>query len=83
MSADTYSAIIEAIQEHIRQDVAEDQYARDWILVCGVETATMGETDRASIRIIKSPRTAIYSLTGLLDWAQGMLTDCEDDDDDE
>lgn len=83
MSALTYDALIDAIQTHIRDTHGDNQYARDWVLICGVEAATMSEVEEASIQVIKSPRAAIYTVTGWLGWASDICAGYGDDYDDD
>ena len=81
MSAQTYVAIIDAIQAHVRDTHGDTMYARDWVIACGVETATMAEAESTQIRVIKSPRATAYTMTGLLSWAIELFIPTDDDED--
>ena len=66
---DTYLKIIEALQEHIQAICGEEFYARDWVLVCGIDNVKGQEQDVHEIRMERSPRSAGYAITGLLNLA--------------
>jgi hypothetical protein len=80
MSVQTYAAIIEAVQNHVREVHGDDMYARDWVLACGIETATIDESSTTAIQVIKSPRATPYTMTGLLNWAIDMFVPSDDED---
>lgn len=63
---ETYLAVVEAIQNHIAAMNGEDRYARDWILVCGIENIHRTGDALNEIRMERSPGTTGYSATGLL-----------------
>lgn len=66
---ETYMALLEAIQNHIRALDGDDYFARDWVLACGVEELQGGNAGTGMIRIERSPRSTAYTVTGLLGWA--------------
>ena len=66
---ESYLALIDAIQHHIRTVDGEDYYARDWVLTCGVEHITGPKDAAGMIRLERSPRSTPYTVTGLLGWA--------------
>ena len=67
---DSYMALIDAIQNHVRV-ISQDNnaYARDWVLVCGIEDIHGNNQHAGTIRLERSPRSAAYTVTGLLNWA--------------
>ena len=69
MSTDTYLALMEAIQAHISDELGEDLYAPHWVITCGVDTVNDYTNIGTAIQIYRSPRTPVYTVTGLLDWA--------------
>ena len=68
MSAETYLNLLNAIQEHIVDEVGSDVYSPHWVMVAGIEAIT-GEESKEILRIYRSPKTAPYVLSGLLDYA--------------
>jgi hypothetical protein len=66
---ETYDALLTAVQNYISDLDGDDVYARDWILVAGVEPVKGFATAATRIVITSSPRTTRYTVTGLLDWA--------------
>jgi hypothetical protein len=66
---ESYLALIEAIQNHIRIIEGPDYYARDWVLAAGVEDIHGHNEHAGMIRMERSPRTTPYTVTGLLGWA--------------
>lgn len=66
---DTYVKIIEAVQEHIQAICGDESYARDWVLIAGVDNINGEENDVHEIRLERSPRSTAYTVTGLLNWA--------------
>jgi hypothetical protein len=66
---ESYLALIEAIQNHIRVIEGPDYYARDWVLAAGVEDIHGRSEHAGMIRMERSPRSTPYTVTGLLGWA--------------
>lgn len=66
---DSYMQIVEAIQGHIQALCGDDAYARDWVLVAGVDSVSGAEQEVHEIRMERSPRSTGYAITGLLNWA--------------
>jgi hypothetical protein len=83
MSAQTYAAIIDAVQTHVAEEHGDSMYARDWVLACGIEPVTPNTVEPSVIRVIKSPRAAAYSMTGLLSWAIDLFIPSEPEADDD
>lgn len=71
MASDTYLALIDAIQNHVQAIAGERKIARDWVLALGVHNIDHvgDELQRVEIRVERSPHMAIYTTTGLLNWA--------------
>lgn len=66
---ETYMNLLEAIQAHITAMNGSDKYARDWVLVCGIDDIHRNDDATGEIRLERSPGTTAYSVTGLLNWA--------------
>jgi hypothetical protein len=66
---DTYLALIDAIQAHITAVSGSENYARDWVLVAGVDNILGEDGSEGEIRLERSPRSTPYTVTGLLGWA--------------
>ena len=71
MAADTYLALVDAIQDHVQFLSGERKIARDWVLALGIQSIDHvdAEQQRVEIRVERSPHMAIYTTTGLLTWA--------------
>ena len=68
MSAETYLNLLNAVQEHIVDEAGADMYAPHWVIAAGIEQINGGQA-REMLRVYKSPRTAPYVVSGLLDYA--------------
>jgi hypothetical protein len=68
-ATDTYMALIDAIQNHIRVIEGPDYYARDWVLATGIDHIHDQAQHAGMIRMERSPRSTPYTITGLLGWA--------------
>jgi hypothetical protein len=71
VTVDTYLALIDAIQNHVQFLSGERKIARDWVLALGIHNIDhmSNEQQRVEIRVERSPHMAIYTTTGLLNWA--------------
>jgi hypothetical protein len=71
MAAETYLALIDAIQNHVQFIAGDRKIARDWVLALGIHNIDhmSDELQRVEIRVERSPHMAIYTTTGLLNWA--------------
>lgn len=67
--AETYLNLMDAIQAHITAVCGENVHARDWVLTCGVEDLFPDDASMQEIRVERSPGSALYTVTGLLNWA--------------
>lgn len=72
---ETYMNLLDAIQAHIAAMNGSERYARDWVLVCGIDSInrTGDEVDN-ELRLERSPGTTAYAVTGLLGWALDCYT---------
>jgi hypothetical protein len=70
MSAQTYANLERAIHEHALDEAEHDaELIRDWVVVAA--TANMDdEGDTADIVVFRGHHTALYSVTGLLEWGK-------------
>jgi len=77
MSADTYLALQRAIENHILDEsIQVADIVRDWVVVAS--TATLDDkSSEVEIVVHRSPTTALYSVTGLLMWAQHAYGEVE------
>jgi hypothetical protein len=66
---ETYMNLVDAIQAHIVALNGSDMYARDWVLVCGVDNIHPKNESTSELRFERSPGSAAYTVTGLLNWA--------------
>jgi hypothetical protein len=70
MSAETYASLERAIHDHVMDET--EGYAeliRDWVVVAA--TASMDDDgDTAEIVVYRGHQTALYSVTGLLEWGK-------------
>jgi len=77
MSADTYMALQRAIENHILDESLQvADIVRDWVLVASTATL-VDESPEVQIVVHRSPSTALYSVTGLLMWAQHAYGEVE------
>jgi hypothetical protein len=70
MSADTYMNVVQAIQEHVMDEVGDDTYSPHWVLILGLADLE-GQQIEELIRVYRSLRTPDYVVAGLL----GMVDD--------
>lgn len=68
MSAQTYLAMLDAIQTHIADDVDADTYSPHWLLIAGLADIHDEPIDEV-MRVYRSLKTPAYVVTGLLDLA--------------
>jgi len=70
MSAETYQDLHDAIVAHVMDEVdIEADIVRDWALVASTQSID-DDGSIAEITLHKSPGTALYTITGLLEWAK-------------
>jgi hypothetical protein len=68
MSNETYNALQEAISAHVGDEMGSDvSLVKDWVLVASVSDMEASE-GREQIVLHRSPMTALYAVSGLLQW---------------
>lgn len=77
MSAETYAALDAAITAHVI-DEALDQadLVRDWVVVASTSSLNNDE-DIQEIAVHRSGSTALYTVTGLLEWGKAAYGEVE------
>lgn len=77
MSAETYDILQEAINIHLGDEMGgEVSVVKDWVLVASVADIDARE-GREQIVLHRSPGTALYAVSGLLNW--GAMTMAPED----
>ena len=72
MSSETYDILSEAISAHVGDELGDDvSVVKDWVLVASVSNIEARE-GREQIVLHRSPGTALYAVSGLLNW--GAMT---------
>jgi hypothetical protein len=77
MSAETYAALDAAVTAHVIDEALEQaDLIRDWVLVAS--TSSLEDTeDVQEISVYRSSSTALYAVTGLLDWGRSAYGEVE------
>jgi len=77
VSTETYANLERAIHEHTLDEAEHPaEIIRDWVMVAA--TSTMDdEGDTADIVVFRGKQTALYSVTGLLEWAKDAYGEVE------
>jgi hypothetical protein len=75
MSAETYAALDAAITAHIIDEaIDEADIIRDWVVVAA--TSAISNSDEVQeIAVHRSANTALYAVTGLLEWGKTAYGD--------
>lgn len=82
MSEQTYDALLQAVTDHVLDEASFDpevdtDIVRDWVLVAS--TVGMDDSgDEVEIFVHRSPSTALYAVTGLLEWGKAMYREVEE-----
>ena len=77
MSANTYEILQEAINIHLGDEMGDEvSVVKDWVLVASVSDIDARE-GREQIVLHRSPGTALYAVSGLLNW--GAMTMAPED----
>jgi len=77
VSAETYDILQEAINIHLGNEMGDEvSVVKDWVLVASVSDIDARE-GREQIVLHRSPGTALYAVSGLLNW--GAMTMAPDD----
>ena len=72
MSAETYKILLDAISLHVGDEMGDDvSVVKDWVIVASVSNIEARE-GREQIVLHRSPGTALYAVSGLLNW--GAMT---------
>jgi hypothetical protein len=73
MTTNAYMNLIEAVQAYVTSEDGDQKFARDWILVAGVEDLHRDTYSSTEVRVVGSPHAASYTMTGLLSWGMEMF----------
>lgn len=77
MSAETYAALDAAVTAHVIDEALEDtDLVRDWAVVASTSSLDDRE-DVQEISVFRSASTALYAVTGLLDWGRAAYSEVE------
>ena len=77
VSAETYDILQEAINIHLGDEMGDEvSVVKDWVLVASVADIDARE-GREQIVLHRSPGTALYAVSGLLNW--GAMTMAPED----
>ena len=77
MSAETYDILMEAINIHLGDEMGDEvSVVKDWVLVASVSDIEAREGCE-QIVLHRSPGTALYAVSGLLNW--GAMTMAPED----
>jgi len=72
VSAETYEILLDAISLHVGDEMGDDvSVVKDWVIVASVSNIEARE-GREQIVLHRSPGTALYAVSGLLNW--GAMT---------
>lgn len=78
MSKETYEALNEAISAHIiDESQGEIDLVRDWVLVGAPVSLKDDVEDFTELVVHRSPHTALYTVTGLLEWGKSAYSEVE------
>ena len=77
MSLETYQALDAAISAHLIDEAEGNaDLVRDWVLVAS--TSSVEDTDEETeIVVHRSSNTALYAVTGLLEWGKSAYGEVE------
>jgi len=77
VSAETYDILLDAISLHVGDEMGDEvSVVKDWVLVASVSDIEARE-GREQIVLHRSPGTALYAVSGLLNW--GAMTMAPED----
>ena len=72
MSAESYDILSEAISAHVGEELGDQvSMVKDWVLVASISDMESSE-GREQIVLHRSSGTALYAVSGLLNW--GAMT---------
>lgn len=72
MSAKTYEALDAAVHAHVIDECEDGDLVRDWVLVAATVSISQ-EDSTTEIVVHRSSNTALYAVTGLLEWGQSAF----------
>lgn len=77
MSAETYANLHDAIVAHVMDEIEMPaDIVRDWVLVASTQDID-DDGSLAEITLHKSASTALYTVTGLLEWGKQIYGEVE------
>lgn len=77
MSQETYNALDAAISAHIiDESEGEADLVRDWVVVASTSSLQDSE-EIQEIAVHRSANTALYAVTGLLEWGKSAYGEVE------
>lgn len=77
MSQETYNALDAAISAHIiDESEGEADLVRDWVVVASTSSLQDSE-EIQQIAVHRSANTALYAVTGLLEWGKSAYGEVE------
>ncbi len=77
MSAETYAALDAAVTAHIIDEALDEaDLVRDWVVVASTSSLD-DEQDVQEITVHRSASTALYAVTGLLEWGKAAYGEVE------
>lgn len=79
---EAYMELLEAIQNYVQAIHTEKHYARDWVLITGIEPLN-GPSSDSQVRLDSSPNASTWSIYGLLTMGIDNFQTREADDDED
>lgn len=77
MSVETYAALDAAITAHVIDEALDEaDIIRDWVIVASTSSVDDSE-DVQEIDVHRSASTALYAVTGLLEWGKSAYGEVE------
>lgn len=77
MSVETYQALDAAIQAHVIDEALDEaDLVRDWVIVASTSSIE-DRDDIQEIAVHRSASTALYAVTGLLEWGKAAYGEVE------
>lgn len=77
MSAETYQALDAAITAHVIDEALDEaDIIRDWVVVASTSSVS-DQADVQEIAVHRSASTALYAVTGLLEWGKAAYGEVE------
>jgi hypothetical protein len=76
VSKETYDALDAAVNAHVIDECLDGDLVRDWVLVAST-VSIEDEDSTTQIVVHRSSNTALYAVTGLLQWGQSAFGEVE------